>query len=208
VTDLTVLAHSMGGLVARSACHYGSLAGHAWVKRLDRLVFLGAPHFGAPLERAGTGVDRVLEISPYSAPFARIGKVRSAGIRDLGHGYLRDEDWQMASRAARASRTVTPLPSGVKCCAMAASRQPRPPVAEGVRVRGDGLVPIDSALGRHRDGSRDLGFADECRRIGYDMGHLQLLDAAEAYETIRGWLSDGRNPDRQRQMREEGANCA
>jgi hypothetical protein len=53
VEDLVIVAHSMGGLVARSACHYGAAAGHAWPRRLSRLVFLGTPHHGAPLERGG-----------------------------------------------------------------------------------------------------------------------------------------------------------
>lgn len=39
IEQLTVLGHSMGGLVARSACHYASLARHAWAKRLDHCSF-------------------------------------------------------------------------------------------------------------------------------------------------------------------------
>jgi pimeloyl-ACP methyl ester carboxylesterase len=47
VERLAIVAHSMGGLVARSACHYGAAAGHAWPNRLDDIVFLGTPHLGA-----------------------------------------------------------------------------------------------------------------------------------------------------------------
>ena len=94
VERLIIIGHSMGGLVARSACHYAARAGHAWPKRLDELIFLGTPHLGAPLERAGAWVDFLMGISPYTAPFARLGRIRSAGIKDLRHGYLRDEDWQ------------------------------------------------------------------------------------------------------------------
>ena len=47
-----LFGHSMGGLVARGACHYGALARHEWLGRLDKLVFVGTPHHGAPLERA------------------------------------------------------------------------------------------------------------------------------------------------------------
>ena len=64
IERLSMLGHSMGGLVARSACHYGALANHTWVARLDRLVFLGSPHFGSPLERAGTRADFLIETSP------------------------------------------------------------------------------------------------------------------------------------------------
>ena len=53
VESITVLAHSMGGLVTRHALDCGIDAGHAWTQSLDRIVYLGTPHHGAPLERAG-----------------------------------------------------------------------------------------------------------------------------------------------------------
>ena len=62
LTELVLIGHSMGGLVARSACHYGTLARHEWLQRLDKLVFLGTPHHGAPLERGGNWVDMLLEL--------------------------------------------------------------------------------------------------------------------------------------------------
>src|SRR4029453_3460663 len=51
VTELVLIGHSMGGLVARSACHYGTLASHGWLRRLARLRFLGTPHPGATAPR-------------------------------------------------------------------------------------------------------------------------------------------------------------
>ena len=74
---------------------------------------------------------------------------------------------------------------------MAASRQQRPGKA-GARLRGDGLVPVDSALGRSRDAARDLGLPDEQRWIGYGMGHFDLLHREDAYARIRSWLDDDR----------------
>ncbi|MDP1687573.1 triacylglycerol lipase, partial [Hydrogenophaga sp.] len=55
--SITVLGHSMGGLLARAAVFYGRQMGHRWPAQLKHLVFLGMPHHGAPLERAGHGVD-------------------------------------------------------------------------------------------------------------------------------------------------------
>jgi len=92
VRELVIIGHSMGGLLARSACHYGKLAGHDWLRHLGKIVFLGTPHHGAPLERGGNWVDVILGVSPYSAAFARLGKIRSAGITDLRYGNLVDED--------------------------------------------------------------------------------------------------------------------
>jgi pimeloyl-ACP methyl ester carboxylesterase len=190
IERLVIVGHSMGGLVARSACHYAARAGHAWPKRLDELVFLGTPHLGAPLERAGAWVDFLMEISPYTAPFARLGKVRSAGIKDLRHGYLRDEDWQAhAPATVRAARTSLPLPDGVRCYAIAASKQDRAN-SSGAKVRGDGLVPVNSALGRHRDAKLDLALREAHRWVGYGMGHFDLLSRSEVYEHVKGWLTE------------------
>ncbi len=189
VEQLAIVGHSMGGLVARSACHYAALAGHAWPVHLDDLVFLGTPHFGAPLERAGARVDYLIGISPYSAPFARLGKVRSAGIKDLRHGNLRDEDWQAPPSAnLRVASGRLPLPAGARCYAVAASRQERPGAA-GARIRGDGLVPVASALGRHRHAARDLGLPEERCWVGYGMGHFDLLGRKDVYARLEHWLA-------------------
>ena len=187
IEQLAVMGHSMGGLVARIACYYASLARHRWLRRLDHLIFLGTPHFGAPLERAGTRVDFLIGISPYTAPFARLGRIRSAGIRDLGHGYLFDEDLQApVSECAR--RSPSALPAGLRCYAMAASRQPQPG-SRGAKMRGDGLVPVRSALGMNRDASLKLGLPEEQQWVGFGMEHFDLLSSADVYKKIRGWLA-------------------
>ncbi len=93
VEELVVLAHSMGGLVARSACQHAELSQQRWLKHLRKIVFLGTPHHGAPLERHGHGLQRLVGISPYTAPLARLGMIRSAGITDLRHGNVLDQDW-------------------------------------------------------------------------------------------------------------------
>ncbi|HXZ50063.1 MAG TPA: alpha/beta hydrolase [Usitatibacter sp.] len=189
VERLAIVGHSMGGLVARSACHYATLAGHAWPGRLNDLVFLGTPHLGVPLARAGAWADLVVEISPYTKPFARLARIRSAGIHDLRYADLRDEDWQRrATPGGRVPRSRLPLPRGVRCYAAAASTQARP-ASRGAKARGDGLVPLDSALGRHRDPSVDLGLPETRRWVGYGMGHFDLLSRAEVYARIRHWLS-------------------
>ncbi len=189
IEQLAIIGHSMGGLVARSAIHTATRAGHTWPARLDDLVFLGTPHFGAPLARAGTWVDYLAGISPYTAPFARLGKVRSVGIKDLQHGNLRDEDWQAPSVASpRVARSSLPLPRGVRCYAIAASKQERANLS-GATTRGDGLVPVNSALGRHRDAALNLALPETHLRVGYGMGHFDLLSRSDVYVQIRDWLA-------------------
>ncbi len=187
---LAVLGHSMGGLVMRSALHSATLAGAAWPARLDDLVFLGTPHHGAPLERAGHWADILLAATPYAAPFARLGKVRSAGITDLRHGNLLDEDWVGRDRFAAGAdrRQLVPLPEGVRCHALAATLGAE---QGGVKDRllGDGLVPLASALGRHPDPARTLAFAPERQWVGQGMGHLDLLSRPEVFAQLRAWLA-------------------
>jgi hypothetical protein len=189
IERLVLLGHSMGGLLLRSALHCGAMAGHAWPARVDDLVCLGTPHHGAPLERAGHWVDIVLGATPYTAPFARLGKVRSAGITDLRHGFLLDEDWVGRDRFARGPdrRQPVPLPARVRCHAAAASIG----AASGDlrdRLLGDGLVPLDSALGRHPDPQRTLAFAADRQWVGHGMSHLDLLSRAEVYAQLQRWL--------------------
>ena len=193
VERLVIIGHSMGGLVARSACHYAAGAGHSWPKRLDDLVFLGTPHLGAPMERAGAWVDFLLRISPYTAPFERLGKVRSAGIKDLRHGSLRDEDWQPDPGTSRQARASLPLPDGVRCYAIAASKSAQE-TASGARIRGDGLVPVSSALGRHRDASLALALPEAHQWVGYGIDHFDLLSDVRVYERVREWLLSGADP--------------
>ena len=83
LTRITVLGHSMGGLVARAAVQAGREADQQWPRVLRELVFLGTPHHGAPLEKAGHGIDVLLGATPFSAPFAKLGKLRSFNIKAL-----------------------------------------------------------------------------------------------------------------------------
>jgi len=187
--ELTILGHSMGGLVARSAHHYGTEAGHDWPRHLRKLIFLGTPHHGAPLEQLGNWVDAALEVSPYTVPFARLGKIRSAGITDMRHGTLLEDDWKGRDRFAPGIdlRSPVPLPQNVQSYAIAATRQPVG--TSGSDSLGDGLVMVNSALGRHLKPEMTLGFDDSHQWIGYGMNHWDLLSHVTVYEQIRRWLS-------------------
>ncbi|WP_242359898.1 triacylglycerol lipase [Anaeromyxobacter sp. SG17] len=188
VDDLVLLAHSMGGLVARSACHFGEAEGHAWRRKLRALVCLGTPHHGAPLERGGHWIDLLLGVSRYSAPLARLGKLRSAGVTDMRHGNVLDAHWEGRDRFAhgRDDRVPLPLPQGARCYAIAGSAA----VQGAARKRPtDGLVPVDSALGVHERPELTLGFPEAHRWIAHGTKHLDLLSRPEVYAKLRSWLS-------------------
>jgi pimeloyl-ACP methyl ester carboxylesterase len=174
--EITIVGHSMGGLIARSAVHQARAAGYEWPRRLRKLFFIGTPHHGAPLERGGGVLDYAMELSPYVAPFARIGKARSAGIMDLRHGSITGVD-----------REFVPLPAGVSCYALAATLG-RKPGRLSDRLTGDGLVPVDSALGRSKHPTRTLAFTDDRQWIGYEIGHTELLGHPEVYSQLHRWL--------------------
>ncbi len=186
---MAIVGYSMGGLVARSALHQARLSGQRWVDRLDDLVFLGTPHHGAPLERAGNWIDLILGATPYAAPFARLGKVRSAGITDLRHGSLLEEDWAGRDRFALGidARQIVPLPDTVRCAAVAASLA-RTAGARRERFLGDGLVTVASALGQHADPRRSLVFGPDRVCTVQGVGHLALLSNAAVYAQLRRWL--------------------
>jgi pimeloyl-ACP methyl ester carboxylesterase len=192
--ELVILGHSMGGLVARGACHVGELEKHAWRRKLRALVCIGSPHHGAPLERGGSWIDLLLGSTRYTAPLARLGQIRSAGVTDMRHGSVLDEHWESTDRFAHVGelRTSLELPRDVACYAIAATTTPE----GGGTLRGDGLVPVESALGRHAKPELTLGFPEAHLWIAHGTGHLELLNRGEVYVTIRSWLSSPPAPSR------------
>ncbi len=190
VESLAIIGHSMGGLVARSACHYGSRSGHSWLQQLSKLVFLGTPHHGSPLERGGNLMDITLGISPYTAPFAKLGQVRSGGITDLRHGNLLDDDWADGDRFERRGdqRIPVPLPEGVACYAVAATTGAK--LAARSPLATDLLVPVNSALGLHKDPKRVLSFAKSHQFVVDNCNHFGMLHRPEVHDKVAHWLAD------------------
>jgi hypothetical protein len=109
---------------------------------------------------------------------AALAARRSAGIRDLRHGSLLEADEGVASRV--------PLPAGVATFAAAATTARKlsgPPA----RRLGDGLVPVASALGQHREAARRLAFTDTAVFTG--LGHLGLQTDAAVLQQLKDWLA-------------------
>ncbi|MBL0543995.1 alpha/beta hydrolase [Aeromonas jandaei] len=192
IKQLSVLAYSMGGLVIRSACHYAQTHSLRWSKRLRHLIFLGTPHHGAPLESAGHWLEQLLPVTPYSMPFVKLTRIRSQGIRDLRHGKVIDASRNNRERTiGRDPRQPLPLPSGVACFAIAGTTSAkRTLLAE--RLIGDGLVPLRSALGLHRERAHQLDFPPEHTLIAYRTTHMALLGSPEVGAQLLDWLDDAR----------------
>jgi pimeloyl-ACP methyl ester carboxylesterase len=188
VDRLALVGHSMGGLVARSACHYGERDDHDWTGRLTHVVCLGTPHLGAPLERAANAAGWALGRLPETRPFADAVNLRSSGIKDLRYGSCVEEDWCDcdADELLRDRCTDVPfLPSATYCFVGATLTQD--PDSRLGSVVGDLLVQYVSASGNGR--KRRIPFeADNGRHLG-GLNHFQLLDHPAVYEQLREWLA-------------------
>jgi pimeloyl-ACP methyl ester carboxylesterase len=192
VTELVIVAHSMGGLVTRSACALAEVNGLAWRRLLRSIVFLGTPHQGAPLERIGNIVGSLLAVSRYSAPLMTLAQIRSAGVTDLRFGLTRDEEWQGGDRFANETdpRTSAALPAGVVCFAIAATTSKE----VSATSLGDGLVPVENALGRHARPELTLAFEPARQVVLPDLNHQDLLSDPRVEAQLVEWLGATGSP--------------
>ncbi len=187
VEEVALVGHSMGGLIARSACHTAALERQEWVGHVRHVVSLGTPHLGAPIAQGVHYLAHALHLTPETRAFAGFLRRRSAGIRDLRHGSLVDADWEGSDPDAlrAAACQEVPLLDGATHCFVAATvtRDERHPVG---RLVGDALVLSPSASGRSR--TRTIPFEAE---YGMHVGgthHLALLDHPAVYAKLRDWL--------------------
>jgi pimeloyl-ACP methyl ester carboxylesterase len=190
VDEVVLIGHSMGGLVGRSACHYG--AGSACVAKVRHVFTLGTPHRGAPLEQATNAATAALARLPETRPLARALNVRSVGIKDLRYGYLVDECWMDQDCDAYlrdTSREIPFLPSARHyfICATV-SREADAPAG---RIIGDLLVLQPSAWAHEGRGKRMQFPIEHYHHIG-GANHFDLLNHPAIYAQIRRCLRSQR----------------
>ena len=190
VTRLTLVGHSMGGLVIRSACHAGIENDAPWVPLVKRVVYLGAPHLGAPLEVGAAAVTRALRRLPETRPVAQALASRSVGIKDLRFGDLLADDWaaldDLDGHRAEPTRCA-PLLEGADHYYVGATLTRRHDTV-AARVIGDALVPFHSASGDGR--VRRLGLQVDRGRHLAGLHHFDLLNHPRVYAVLRDWLAD------------------
>jgi pimeloyl-ACP methyl ester carboxylesterase len=190
VHEIALVGHSMGGLVARSACHYSDDC--EWCSSVRHVFTLGAPHLGAPLEQATSAASAVFARLPETrALLARPLNVRSVGIKDLRHGYLVDECWQDQDCDAfvRDNSREIPFLRTANHYFVGATLAREPDSLAG-RLVGDLLVLRASAWAQRR-GQR-LSFPIEHYRHVGGANHLELLNHPAIYEQIRRWMAPRR----------------
>jgi triacylglycerol lipase len=191
IEELLLMGYSMGGLVLRSACHRATQAQASWLPLVRRAIYVGTPHAGAPAERAGRIVARVLNAipDPYTKLIAEIGNLRSAGVKDLGDADLRSED--RADQAQRVSlrdaRHPVPLLPSIRHYLIAGSLSEDPNLSAWF---GDSIVPVTSAMAQRMRDSQGVAIQATDTKILEGRTHLQLPADPEAYEQIKLWCKE------------------
>jgi hypothetical protein len=190
VSEIALVGHSMGGLVARSACHLGERDGRRWVPAVRKVVYLGTPHLGAPLEQLTNVAAWGLAALPETRPVATVLNSRSAGIKDLRRGSLLDEDWAGRDPDALLGDPCKDVPlletadHYVVCATV--TRNPDAPLG---RLAGDLLVLCASGSGRGRRRGRRIPIVEENRRHLGGATHFDLLNHPSVNEHLRDWLA-------------------
>jgi pimeloyl-ACP methyl ester carboxylesterase len=189
VEEISLIGHSLGGLVIRSACHYAQELGLTWVPRVRRAIYLGTPHLGSPFEKAGHLIS--IALGAIDDPVVRLvhalTDLRGAGVKDLRHGSLLDEDWMITGSGGAVARRPRELPlhSGMEHY-FVASTLTRNAKHWAALLLGDALVRVPSATGPgHR-----ARLAAEHIAVLPGLSHMQLSRSPEVYARIRLWFGE------------------
>ncbi|MGB9359071.1 MAG: hypothetical protein WCC01_10990, partial [Acidimicrobiia bacterium] len=150
VESISLVGHSAGGLVIRGACAVASNTGSPWIGDVDRVVTIGTPHRGAPLEKFVNATAWVLGAARETRPLADFLNGRSVGIKDLRFGAIVEDDWHGRNPDALLHNTVGDhsLPPGIEhhFVAGAVTGDPTHPLGASV---GDFVVRPSSATARN-----------------------------------------------------------
>ncbi|WP_249026325.1 alpha/beta fold hydrolase [Mycobacterium kyorinense] len=185
VDELVLVGHSMGGLVVRSACHYGGQQRHRWTDAVSHVVCLGSPHLGADLEKGVNVASWAMARLPETRAIASFLNTRSAGVKDLRFGSCLDEDWCEADPdefLRDRCREVPFLPGATYHFVATTSA---PPLVG--MVAGDFLVRPASASGRGK--SRSIPFEPEHGVTLAGLHHFDLLNHPQVYAKLRDWIA-------------------
>ena len=192
VERISLVGHSMGGLVAVSACRAADEADLSWVGLVDAVVTLGTPHLGAPLEKAVHTASWLLRRTALTEPYSRPIGARSVGIKDLRHGAITEADWADDELLVPDGFAAPSLLSHITYCHLAGTITDDPDHPIG-RLVGDGMVRFPSASGRGSVRRIPFDGANGARLGG--VHHLALLHHPDVYECLREWLDqDSRQP--------------
>ena len=192
ITSLTLVGHSMGGLLLRAACAAAFDRGARWLHAVDDLLYLGTPHLGSWLEKVANVTSWTLRrTSRHAAPIGSLLDGRSQGIKDLRFGTTEVAAWpQGGVDGLLTGRPVdAPWLAGVRHH-LVVGRLHRDPGHPLNAVLGDALVRATSATGAGR--WRRIEGSALARVTAVDASHTGLPRDAEVAAVLRDVLTDGR----------------
>ncbi len=199
VAELVLVGHSMGGLVARSACHYADLDGRRWIDAARHVFCLGTPHLGADLEKGVNALGWALGRLPETKPFGTVLNARSVGIKDLRFGSCVEEDWKDCDpdEFLRDRCQEVPFLPEANYYFVGATLSDGPLGA----LLGDLLVRLPSASGKGNGRGRSIPFEVDNGHELNGLNHFDLLNHPAVYAQLRTWISraEGRRSERSAQ---------
>lgn len=137
------------------------------------------------MERLGNRANTLLGHSPYTAPFMRLGNIRSAAIKDLRYGFISQVEHERTQdmHSSDHRESLAPLPEGIAHLVLAGSLNP-----DAAKTwLGDGLVPLYSALGQHKHPEKSL-MGSDITRLTFDyVGHLAVLADVRVWDALTDW---------------------
>jgi pimeloyl-ACP methyl ester carboxylesterase len=171
VRELTLIGHSMGGLVARRACALAAVSNDSWQRRIGSIICLGTPHQGSGWEKLGHVTTAALTLSRVTQPLARLANARSRGIQDLRRGLKSESVFE----------TLVEPPLQLITGSLSHDTSSLMGKLAGT-VLGDGLVALHSAA--------DDGLTGDVQRLHLPgVGHMALLHDARVGVALKGWLA-------------------
>lgn len=190
--EILLIGYSMGGLVVRSACHVASERSLTWLSLVQTAIYVGTPHLGAPAERAGRILAKVLKTipEPVTQLIGDISDLRSAGVKDLGDAALRHEDRLLAATrlSLRDPKHPVPLLPQIQHHLIAGSLVMDPRIAA---LFGDSIVPLTSSTGAQVRGDVEgstLEIQADRVKVLHGRNHIDLAHDADVYAQIQSWL--------------------
>lgn len=193
-----VVGHSMGGLVARSACHYAEAEGRPWTDAVRHVFCLGTPHLGADLEKGVNVLGWALGRLPETRGLATVLNARSLGIKDLRFGSCVEEDWSDCEpdEFLRDRCNEVPFLPDANYYFVGATLGDGPLGS----VLGDLLVRMPSASGRGTGRGRSIPFEVDHGHELSGLTHFDLLNHPDVYAQIRSWITRPPTPRAPREL--------
>ncbi|MCP9766390.1 hypothetical protein EGI22_00630 [Lacihabitans sp. LS3-19] len=191
IEEISIIAHSMGGLITHSACYYAQLEQMVWAKKVKNIFLLATPHFGSFLEKFANLTTNILEKVPnwHTRMVGKVINLRSSGIKDLRFGYLTEDDWNNVDPDKLLKNNKMPVSKLVGVNYYVISARLTTEEKHWVSyLFGDILVNKKSALGRSKS-DKGFNFPAENHFEFAKTFHFELNTRMEVYEKIKSWIS-------------------